>query len=427
MPRKQKVELSTQGELVNKPKGYTPFLEQLKTKIQEAQVRAGLAVNSELVLLYWNMGRDILLQQQHQGWGAKVIDQLSKDLRREFPHMRGFSPRNLKYIRAFAESYPEVEFVQEVLAQITWYHNLTLIEKVQDPTERHWYAQKVIECGWSRNVMVHQIESRLYNRQGKVVTNFAAALPKPQSELARDILKDPYYFDFLTLGEQAVERDLENALIEHIRAFLLELGVGFAFVGNQYHLEVGGEDFFIDLLFYHLRLRCYVVIELKMTDFRPEYAGKLNFYLSAVDDLLRHPDDKPSVGLLLCKSQNRIVAEYALRDVNKPIGVSEFRLAEALPEQLRGTLPTIEEIEREFSVLTIPYVVLDAQVGWHDSSLDLFSPDELSSEQGNVCHPGYSSFSGLTHQASYSSSETLLPSVVSIVAVLFSRTCIRPR
>lgn len=327
------------------------MLQELKARIRQAQIRAALAVNRELVLLYWQIGRAILQRQQQQGWGAQVIDRLSSDLRRAFPEMKGFSPRNLKYMRAFAAAWPDEQFVQAVLAQITWYHNIAIIEKVGAPAEREWYIRKTIEHGWSRNILVLQIETHLFHRQGKAVTNFTRTLPPAQSELAAQLLKDPYNFDFLTLHDEAVERDLEQAPVKHLRAFLLELGAGFAFVGNQYRLEVGGEDFYIDLLFYHLRLRAFVVIDLKMKSFKPADAGQMNFYLSAVDDLLRHADDQPSIGLILCKTKNRFVAEYALRDVGKPIGVSDFQLTTTLPEQLQGSLPTIAELEAELSAL----------------------------------------------------------------------------
>ncbi len=329
------------------PAGYAELLESLKARIRQAQVRAALSVNRELVLLYWHIGREILQRQRQEGWGAKVIDRLAMDLGREFPEMKGFSPRNLKYMRAFAEAWPDEQIVQEALAQITWYHNITLLEKVKDPAERLWYVRQTIEHGWSRNVLVHQIESKLYQRLGKAITNFERTLPAPQSDLARSLIKDPYVFDFLTLGPEAQERDLERALLNHLRDFLLELGKGFAFVGSQYRLEVGGEEFYIDLLFYHLRLRCFVVIDLKIGEFKPEYAGKMNFYLSAADDLLRHPEDRPSIGLILCKSQNRLVAEYALRDVSKPMGVATYRLTEALPADLQENLPSIEELKKE--------------------------------------------------------------------------------
>ncbi len=331
-------------------KDYAKFLADIKTRIRSAQTRAALSVNSELVLLYWQIGNDILERQDEQGWGAKVIANLSHDLSHEFPQMKGFSSRNLKYMRGFAVAYPDEAFVQEVLAQITWYHNITLLSKVKDSKEREWYIRQTIQQGWSRNVLVHQIESGLFNRQGNAVTNLERTLPAPQSELVSEVLKDPYNFDFLTLGKEFSERDLHQSLLTHIRDFLMELGVGFAFVGSEHHLEVGDQDFYLDLLFYHLHLRCYVVIELKVGNFIPEYAGKLNFYLSAVDDLLRQEShDQPSVGILLCKTQNRIVAEYALRDMNKPMGVSTYQLMHALPENLRSSLPSIEELEAELS------------------------------------------------------------------------------
>jgi predicted nuclease of restriction endonuclease-like (RecB) superfamily len=329
------------------PDSYAQFLAGLKSRIQAAQIRASLAVNRELVLLYWQIGRDILDRQERESWGAKVIDRLSSDLKRAFPEMKGFSPRNLKYMRRFAEVWAEEEFVQQVAAQLPWFHNCVLLDKVSGRDERVWYARAAIQHGWSRAVLVHQIESGLHRRQGKAITNFDRALPMPQSDLAQEITKDPYSFDFLTLGKEAHERDLERGLLDHLRQFLLELGVGFAFVGSQYRLTVGNEEFYIDLLFYHLKLRAYVVVDLKMKAFEPEFAGKMNFYLSAVNDLLRHPDDQPSIGIILCKTRERFVAEYALRDINKPIGISEYRLAESLPEKLQGSLPTIEELENE--------------------------------------------------------------------------------
>jgi predicted nuclease of restriction endonuclease-like (RecB) superfamily len=328
------------------PNDYDVFLKGLKERVRTAQLRASLAVNRELVLLYWSIGRDILVRQKEQGWGAKIVDRLAEDLRREFPEVSGFSPRNLKYMRAFAEAWPDEQIVQAPLAQITWYHNIALIEKLQGTEEKLWYAQQTIQNGWSRNVLVHQIESGLYRRQGKALTNFTKTLPAPQSELAQQIVKDPYNFEFLTLANEAHERELELALIDHVRDFLLELGKGFAFVGSQYPLQVGGDEFRLDLLFYHLRLRCFVVLDLKMGEFQPEFSGKMNFYLSAVDDLLRHADDQPSIGIILCKSKNSIVAEYALRNLRKPVGVSEYRFTAALPKKLKGSLPTIDELER---------------------------------------------------------------------------------
>lgn len=333
--------------------GYNDFLHQLKERIRSAQVRAGLAVNSELVWLYWQIGREILTRQQQQGWGAKVVTQLAKDLQKEFPEMKGFSSRNLKYMRAFAEAYPDEQIVQQAAAQIPWFHNCILLDKVKEPPERLWYIQQTLESGWSRNVLIHQIESGLYRRQGQATTNFERALPKPQSDLAQQLLKDPYNFDFLGLGKEAQERELERGLLNHIRDFLLELGVGFALVGSQYQIEVGEQDFYLDLLFYHLRLRCFVVIDLKTSDFQPEFSGKMNFYLSAVDELLRHPDDQPSIGLILCKSKNQVVAEYALRDMNKPIGVSVYQLQDALPEPMKGSLPTIEELEDVLDAVSV--------------------------------------------------------------------------
>jgi predicted nuclease of restriction endonuclease-like (RecB) superfamily len=331
------------------PDGYEELLGQLKERIRSAQLRAALAVNRELVLLYWQIGREILTRQEHEGWGAKVVDRLAADLRRSFPDMTGLSPRNLKYMRAFGEAWPDEAIVQQAAAQIPWFHNCILIDKVKDRSEREWYIKKTIEHGWSRAVLVHWIESDLFKRQGKATTNFTRSLPPPQSDLAGEMLKDPYNFEFLTLTGDAEERALQKGLLQHIQHFLIELGAGFAFVGQQYRLEVGGEDFFIDLLFYHLKLRCYIVIELKTASFKPEYAGKMNFYLSAVDDLLRHPDDKPSIGIILCKAKNQVVAEYALRDLAKPVGVSNSitKLVESLPPALRGSLPSPKELEAE--------------------------------------------------------------------------------
>lgn len=336
-----------QSASLSVPSDYVELLESLRKQIRLARLKAGLAVNRELILLYWQIGREILSRQTAEGWGAKVIDRLAQDLRTAFPEMKGFSPRNLKYMRAFAEAHSDGEFVQAVLAQITWYHNITLLDKVKDPGERMWYIRQTIDNGWSRNILVMQIESDLYGRQGKAVNNFAQTLPPMQSDLAQQLLKDPYCFDFLTVSEKAQERELEQKLLDRLKDFLLELGKGFALVGSQYHLEVGGEDFYMDLLFYHLRLRCYVIIELKMGKFVPEYAGKMNFYLSAVDDLLRHPSDQPSIGLILCKSRNHIIAEYALRDMSKPMGVSTFRVRETLPEDLQENLPTLKQLEEQ--------------------------------------------------------------------------------
>jgi len=335
------------ARVVGLPQGYASLLNDLKDRIRAAQVRAALAVNRDLVLLYWSLGRDILARQKERGWGSKVIDRLATDLHREFPEMTGFSPRNLKYMRAFAEAWPDQSIVQQLVAQIPWGHNVRILDYLKDTSAREWYVRASIQNGWSRNVLVHQIESGLYHRQGKAAMNFTRTLPSPQSELAQQVVKDPYNFEFLTLAEEARERDLERALIQHLRDFLLELGVGFAFVGSQYPIQVGGEEFRIDLLFYHLRLRCFVVLELKMTQFQPEYSGKMNFYLSAIDDLLRHPDDQPSIGIILCKTKNQVVAEYALRGLRKPVGVSEYRLTANLPKNLQASLPTVDELKAE--------------------------------------------------------------------------------
>jgi predicted nuclease of restriction endonuclease-like (RecB) superfamily len=328
---------------------YNKFLNNLKERVASSRYKAALSVNKELILLYHHIGMQILDAQSKQGWGAKVIDQLSKDLASEFPEMKGFSVRNLKYMRKFAEEYPDSQFVQEVLAQLTWYHNVTLLDKISDKQIRLFYVKHAIENGWSRNIMVMQMELSLHKRQGQAITNFKDKLPSPQSDLAHYTLKDPYIFDFLSIGEEAHEREVEKALVHHMEKFILELGTGFAFVGRQYHLEVGDQDFYIDLLFYHLKLRCFVVIELKDKDFKPEYAGKMNFYLSCVDDLVKHETDQPSIGIILCKSKNNILAEYTLRDMTKPIGLAEYRLTESLPENLKTALPTIEELEAELA------------------------------------------------------------------------------
>jgi predicted nuclease of restriction endonuclease-like (RecB) superfamily len=339
------------------PRDYDALLKDIKARVRASQTRAGLAVNRELIMLYWQIGRDILARQQTEGWGSKVIDHLARDLKAAFPEMEGFSPRNLKYMRAFAEAWPDEQIVPQVVAQIPWGHNRCLLDKLTDPAVRLWYAQKTIDHGWSRPVLELQIESRLLERQGKAITNFARTLPPPQSDLVHQTLKDPYNFDFLTLGEDAHERHLERGLLTHIREFLLELGAGFAFVGSQYRLEIEGQEFFIDLLFYHLKLRCFVVIDLKMRAFEPEYAGKMNFYLAAVDDLLRHQGDAPTVGIILCKTKNDAVAEYALRNINSPIGVATHLITEltrSLPESLASDLPTVAELEAETRSVPFP-------------------------------------------------------------------------
>lgn len=344
------VERNTMTKIIAKE--YLEFLDQLKDHIATNRYKAALAVNSKLILLYHHIGTEILKRQKEHGWGAKVIDQLSKDLRNAFPEMKGFSPRNLKYMRKFGEEYFDVEFVQQVAAQLPWFHTVVIMDKIKDLQQRLFYLQKAIEHGWSRSIMVMQIELELYKRQGKAVTNFKDKLPSPQSDLAHYTLKDPYIFDFLSIGDEAHEREVEKGLVGHMEKFLLELGEGFSFVGRQFHLDVGDKDFYIDLLFYHLKLHCFVVIELKDKDFKPEYGGKMNFYLSAVDDLLKHATDQPSIGLILCKSKNDVLAKYTLKDMTKPIGLAEYRITEKLPENIKTALPTIEELEAELSKIS---------------------------------------------------------------------------
>lgn len=379
------------------PAGYAELLDDLKSRVRSAQLKAAVSVNRELIQLYWDIGRLIVERQGREGWGTGVINRLASDLQRAFPGLQGFSPSNISRMRAFfvayrdegensAQAVPKLigpnsaqpvpklavaKVAQPVrhlakskvpppvgqfshtppppLLEIPWGHNVLLLFKLDHHAARLWYAQKTIEHGWSRAVLTVQIETNLFGRQGKAISNFATTLPAPQSDLAQQTLKDPYLFDFLTIGPEAHERDLEEDLLVHIQRFLLELGVGFAFVGRQVPVQVGDESFSIDLLFYHLRLRAFVVIDLKMEPFQPEFAGKMNFYLSAVDDQMRHPDDEPSIGLILCKRRNRIIAEYALRDLSKPIGVSEWqtKLVQSLPKNLQGKLPTIKQIEAE--------------------------------------------------------------------------------
>lgn len=329
--------------------GYDEFLSDLKERIRSAQVKAALSVNRELISLHFEIGRGIVERQEQAGWGSSILERLSHDLNVAFPGVSGFSRRSLYVMRSFYLTYrDEPESVQQAVAQIPWGHNMVLLEKVKEPVERLWYVQQAIENGWSRAVLVHQIENDLYGRQVTAVktTNFRHALPPPQSDLAEQVVNDPYIFDFLTLEVAAQERDIERGLLEKIKDFLLELGAGFAFMGSQYHLEVGEQDYYVDLLFYHHRLRCLVAIDLKIDEFKPEYAGKMNFYLSAIDDLIRHENDRPSLGLILCKGRNRTIAEYALRDMTKPIGVAEYRLTHTLPDDLKKALPAPGELER---------------------------------------------------------------------------------
>ena len=329
------------------PEGYALWLDELKSRIHGAQQRAALAVNRELVQLYWQIGRDILQRQATQGWGSKVIERLAHDLRVAFPGMKGFSRANLMYMRAFAEAWPDAVIVQQAVGQLPWGHDLVLLTRLKAPEMRLAYAQAAIEHGWSRSVLNIHIETRRLERSGQAITNFVEHLPMPGSDLAQQSLKDPYLFDFLDVGNEADEREIESALVKHITQFLLELGAGFAFVGRQVHLEVGGDDFFIDLLFYHLKLRCYVVIELKAEKFKPEHLGQLSFYITAVDRQVKAEQDAPTIGLLLCKSKNEVVAEYALGDKTQPMGVAEYKLLESLPKELQTNLPSIEQIERE--------------------------------------------------------------------------------
>ncbi len=334
---------------IEKVQEYKVFFKEIKEKILASQIKAAISVNQELVKLYWEIGSRIHLKQKAEGWGAKTIENLARDLKSAFPEMKGFSLRNLKYMVHFAKEYPDLAIRQQVVAQIPWGHNILLLQKLESIEDRLLYAHKTIEHGWSRNVLQHWLERDLHKREGKAITNFQQTLPAPLSDLACQTLKDPYCFDFLTLRKKHDERELESGLLDHVQKFLLELGAGFSFVGRQVHLSIGDEDFYIDLLFYHYKLRCFIVVELKATDFKPEFAGKMNFYLSAVDDLMKHPEDKPSIGLLLCKGKNRVVAEYALRDINKPIGISQYESAilESLPNELKGSLPSIEDLEQE--------------------------------------------------------------------------------
>ena len=331
---------------------YNNWLTEVKAKLRTVQTKAVLAVNSVLIEFYWDLGKAIA--EKENVWGSKLIEQIAKDLQTEFPEMKGLSVSNLKYCKRFYIFYqplisqqPVDQFMQQAVAQIPWGHNILIFTKSSSIEEATFYISATIENGWSRDVLALQIKSQLYQRKGKAVSNFKHTLPQPLSDLAQQTLKDPYVFDFLTLSKPFHEKDIEKQLIAHITRFLLELGKGFAFIGQQYHLAVGETDYYIDLLFYHAKLKCYVVIELKNTKFIPEYAGKLNFYLSAVDSLVKQEEDKPTIGILLCRDKNNIETEFALRDVNKPIGVSEFQLTEILPDNLKSSLPSIEEIENE--------------------------------------------------------------------------------
>lgn len=344
---------------------YKNWLTELKSKIRSVQLKAAIAVNSALIGFYWELGKMIAEKITLSNWGDKILEQISKDLKDEFPDMKGLSRSNLSYAKQFYEFYQssivqqvvgqlqsqENEIIKYPVFQIPWGHNILIFSKSTDVNEAHFYIQQTIENGWSRDILALQIKSKLFKRKGNAITNFKQTLPDPLSELAQQTLKDPYVFDFLSMTKPFHEKDIERQLITHITKFLLELGKGFAFIGQQYHLEVGETDYYIDLLFYHTKLKCHVVIELKNTKFIPEYAGKLNFYLSAVDSLVKQEDDKPTIGILLCRDKNNFETEFALRDINKPMGVSEFELTEILPDDLKSSLPSIEEIEKELKKL----------------------------------------------------------------------------
>lgn len=326
---------------------YKNLFSDIKQRILSSQLKAALSVNAEMIFLYWQIGNSIAQKQNEQGWSSGVIPQLAKDLKIEFPNFKGYSERNLGRMLAFYREYPDESILPQAVAKLPWGHNILLIEKIKDQQKRFWYAEKCIENNWSRDVLDLQIKNTLIDRQGRSINNFESTLPKPLSDLANQTLKDPYIFDFLTLDQVFREKDVEKQLTHHITKFLLELGKGFSFLGNQYHLEVANQDYYLDLLFYHIKLKCYVVIELKNTKFKPEYTGKLNFYLSAVDSLIKEESENPTIGILLCKDKNNIEAEFALRDINKPIGISEIQFVEKLPDNLKSSLPTIEEIENE--------------------------------------------------------------------------------
>jgi predicted nuclease of restriction endonuclease-like (RecB) superfamily len=336
---------------------YHSLLESLKQRVKEAQIKAALSVNSELMRLYWDIGRTIVQKQESEGWGAQVIEKLSQDLQKAFPGIQGFSRANIFMMRAFYLAYEKVlqavrQFEDLPIARIPWGHNIRLLTQLKSTEERLWYAEQVVEHGLSRAALEDWIKAGTYKRQGKAITNFAQCLPQPQSHLAQEVLRDPYNFDFLTLAAGYKEKELEDGLVLHIQKFLLELGKGFAFIGRQYHIEIDSKNYYIDLLFYHTKLHCYVVVELKAREFQPEYAGKLNFYLSAIDDLLRTPLDQPTIGLLLCKTKSNFTVEYALRDINKPMGVAHYatEIVENIPGNLKSSLPTIAELESEFEI-----------------------------------------------------------------------------
>ncbi len=346
---KNGIEVPVAAPLAEMSDDYIQFIKDLKIRIKQERLQSVLSANSALITMYWNIGSAILAKQKDQGWGAKIIDRMSYDLKEEFPDMTGFSPRNLKYMRKFADCWRDERIVQRTVAQIPWRSNIALIDKLDDTNTRLWYARQTIENGWSRDILVFQIESQLHKRIGKTANNFEVAMVPADSDMARQIFKDPYIFDFLGTADTRRERELENRLIEHLEKFLLELGQGFAFVGRQVHLEFSDQDFYIDLLFYHLKLRCFVVVELKSGKFEPGHISQLNMYMNIVDDLMSHSDDHKTIGLLLVKEKNHTLAKYALAGYTNPIGVAEWekQITDSLPDDLKASLPTIAEIEAE--------------------------------------------------------------------------------
>ncbi|WP_115705509.1 PDDEXK nuclease domain-containing protein [Legionella sainthelensi] len=348
-------EIKIQENSLHLDKDYMDFLSSIRARLKTAQIRAALAANSELIKFYWELGNDLIEKQKTQKWGAHFLEQFSHDMRKAFPEMQGFSVTNLKRMRLFAQAYPDFQIRAQAVPQLPWGHIVRLMQMIKDESKREWYADQTIKNGWSRAILEMQIESQLYERQAitsKKTSNYHEHLPAPQSDLANEILKDPFNFDFLTIQGKAHERAVEDALVTHIRDFLLELGQGFAFVGSQVPLTFDDQEFFVDLLFYHLNLRAFVVIELKATKFKPEHTGQLGFYLAAVDDQLRKPGDNQTIGILLCKSKNKVIAEYASRNISAPIGVSEYILSKSIPTDLKGSLPTVEEIEAELNEST---------------------------------------------------------------------------
>ena len=335
--------------LTKKHTEYIHWVNELKTLIQRTQIKASISVNRELLGLYWTIGKSISEKVNKANWGSSVVEELSKDLKIEFPNQKGFSRSNLfsmkKWFEFYSKSEIELEKVQQLVGQIPWGHNVLIISKSKSIEEAIFYTKKTIENNWSRSVLMHQIELDFYERHGKAITNFTETLPTPHSELATETLKDPYKFDFLTLQEKALEKDIENQLVKHITSFLLELGTGFSFVGQQVPVKIDNQDFYIDLLFYHIKLKCYVVVELKAIEFKAEFTGKMNLYLSAIDESLKTEAENPTIGLLLCKSKSEIIAEYALRGMSQPIGIAEYEINKAIPKEIKTELPTIEEIE----------------------------------------------------------------------------------